>query len=399
MEPGLARGLNLLLRWILLAILAALAGFQAVRIAAVRDAPQGLGAKLWPDHPRVLVRRTMADLGASAARQQAPSQDTLQALAHIARRAPLAPEPFLVEGALAQVAGVDAKAERLFVAARLRDPRSEAARYFLADRYLNTGRTAAALAEVSVLSHLIPGASAQFAPALASFARTPEGRPELRRFLQKSPEFEPAVFQELAKDPRNADLILSLWTGKRSSDAEGAPVWQTTLLASLVEARQYAKAGAAWSRFAGARLSGGIFNPQFRRLSAPPPFNWNVPNTGGVVEPGNGGLQVIYFGRQDVVLAEQLLLLPPGEYELAVGVRGGGRERGSVSWTVRCDQGTQPLLTLPLAGAHAARLSGKFQVQAGCPAQWLRLSGTAAEFARTVEFTMSGLEVRRGGRR
>lgn len=388
----------MLLRWIIMALLGVLAGFQALRVAAVRDDPDGLGARLWPQHVRVLVRETMAGLGVTAARGQLLSDATLRAMAEVARVAPLAPEPFLIKGALAQTAGKDAEAERLFVAARARDPRSEASRYFLADRFLRTGRTGPALAEMSALSRLVPGAAVQFAPGLAGFARTPGALPELKGFLRRSPEFEPAVLHELAKEPRNADLVLSLWSQRPVAPNEIPPPWQASLLKGLVEARQYPKAAAAWSRFAGVSLKPGIYNPQFRRDPAPPPFNWNVPNVGGVVEPGEGGVQIIYFGRQDVVMAEQLLLLPPGRYALALTVKGGGDGRNALAWTISCDQPRRELAALPLGGASTARLQRGFEVPAGCPAQWLRLSGTSGEFSRSAELTMSGLELRRDAR-
>ncbi|HVM39002.1 MAG TPA: hypothetical protein VM265_11525 [Sphingomicrobium sp.] len=388
----------MLLRWIIVALVAALAGFHAVRVAAVRDLPDGLGARLWPQHARVLARKAMAEVGATAARQQPLSPATMRLVAQVAREAPLAPEPFLIHGALAQMAGRDAQAERLFLAARARDPRSEAARYFLADRFLRTGRTAAALAEMSALSRLVPGATAQFAPALASFARTPGAVPELRRFLRRSPEFEPAVLQELTKSPANAELVMSLWSQQRIG-AGAAPAWQASLLRGLVEARQYARAQATWSRLAGAELKPGIYNPQFRRDPAPPPFNWSVPGVGGIVEPAPGGVQIIYFGRQDVVLAEQLLLLAPGRYELAVSVRAGAGERNALAWTLKCDSSGSELAALPLGGAANARLTGKFEVPEGCPAQWLQLAGKAGEFSRSVELTMTGLELRQDGQR
>ncbi|HVL39845.1 MAG TPA: hypothetical protein VM328_10695, partial [Fimbriimonadaceae bacterium] len=85
----------MLLRSIIVALVAALAGFHAVRVAAVRDLPDGLGARLWPQHARVLTRKAMAEVGATAARQQPLSPATMRLVAQVAREAPLAPEPFL----------------------------------------------------------------------------------------------------------------------------------------------------------------------------------------------------------------------------------------------------------------------------------------------------------------
>ena len=96
--------------------------------------------KIWPTHPTVLADRIMADVGRTAANGRTPEGIRGAALQRLAHKAPLAVEPFLVEDALAQLAGRDRTAEKLFVEARRRDPRSPAVRYFLGSRYLQTNR-------------------------------------------------------------------------------------------------------------------------------------------------------------------------------------------------------------------------------------------------------------------
>src|SRR5215210_2049870 len=122
------------------AVFVALFSFQAVRTAAVsnRSTRDSLGARLWPSHPEVILNRAMAQVGALAARGQPPSPAIFTRMEEVARKAPLAPEPFLVKGAVARVQGRNDVAERLFAQALARDPRSEAVRYLLADLYLHT---------------------------------------------------------------------------------------------------------------------------------------------------------------------------------------------------------------------------------------------------------------------
>src|SRR5687767_4284441 len=241
-----------------------------------------IAPRLWPGHPTLLTNQTMAEIGARAARGQTPPAGTLRGVETIANKVPLAVEPFLVEGAMAQVEGRDDHAERLFLAARMRDPRSAAARYFLADRYLRTMRVAPALDEIAALSRLYIEARAQFGPALATFATMPGGVPQLRRFFRTSPELEPFVLEHLANDAKNADLVLALW-GRRPTDPDALPPeWQGLLVRKLIEQGQYARAYATWRLVAGIdRGAGTIFNPGFRKMPAPPPFNWDFSATGG----------------------------------------------------------------------------------------------------------------------
>ena len=383
-------------RAILVALVAAILAFQVVRSAMVRQLP--LGTAVWPGHPDVLLARTMAQIGAIAARGGRLPAPLLEQVAEVARKAPLAPEPFLVHGALAQMDRQERTAERLYLEARNRDPRSPAARYFLAERYLRTGRTDAALNEMAVLSRLTVGAG-PLAPAIAAYARTSKAVEPLRRFFRTAPEFEQAVLAQLAADPANLDLILALWSGPSTQWRAEQSAWQAAIMGRLVTAGDYRRAYAAWRRFAGVRSAGqGVFNPEFREIPAPPPFNWTYGSAGGLANPGNGRLEVVYFGRDETVLAQQLLLLPPGRYTLGMQVSGDIQPAGGVAWTVECLPQKRSLLTLPVARKSSGGLAASFAVPQGCPAQQLQLTGSPGDFPRAVEFTLARFNLARASR-
>ena len=102
-----------------------------------------------------------------AAQGRLPPESARGRLRHLATSAPLAPEPLLVHGAIALKEGQTQRAERLLVEARRLSPWSAAARFLLADVWLNQGRIEDGLGEMAALSLLIPGSSVQLAPALA----------------------------------------------------------------------------------------------------------------------------------------------------------------------------------------------------------------------------------------
>jgi hypothetical protein len=378
------------------ALIAALLGFQVVRTAMVRQFPSGTA--LWPGHPAGVLNQAMAEIGATAARGEKLSPLVLAKVDGVARQVPLASEPFLIHGAVAQMDGQDRRAERLYVEARNRDPRSPAARYFLTERYLQSGRVEQALSEMAVLSRLT-NAVGVFAPALAAYAKTPGAVRPLRRFFRAAPEFEPYVLSNLAADPRNLGLITALWTRSPAADPADAQ-WQGLLVAKLVEAGDFRRAQAVWREFAGLGIvAPGVFNPEFRKLAAPPPFNWTFGSAGGLAQPaGTGQLELIYFGREEAVLAEQMLMLAPGRYGMGMQVSGEIKPGSGIAWSVECATADkQSLLTLPLERQSAGRLQGGFTVPAGCPTQRLRLSGSPGDFPRTVEFTLSRFQLQRAG--
>lgn len=369
-------------------------------VAAFADHLTAALAKAWPSHPEVLKSQLMREVGEAAGSGQAPSVTTLERVRQLARAAPLYAEPYLIEGALAQRAGDYERAERLLRQARKRQPRSAAARYLLGDLYLRSGEAVPGLAEISALARLVPGGASILVPALAEFVQTGGSVAQVRSILSAYPELESALLSKLAEDPKNTDLIFALVQPRSGGDV---PEWQRKLITNLVNAGDFERAYSVWAELSGVQegSSQGLFNPTFRRSGYPPPFNWEFASTGGgVAEPTNDGLHVLYFGRDDVVLARQLLLLPSGRYTLAGEVTGELASGSSIAWTVTCAPAKQRLLDLAL-GKRAQDntvVAGHFLIpREGCPAQWLELTGRGGEFPKPADFRVRRVQLAKVG--
>lgn len=334
----------------------------------------------------------MGDVGRAAAAGKPPGNDTMAKVEQLALAQPLNAEPFLVHAAIALRNGDTRRAEQLLIAARQRAPRSPAARYLLGDLYIRTGRPIEAMSEMAVLNRLVPSAQVQLAPALAEYARSPGAVPQLRTILASYPELEVPVLAKLSSEPRNADLILSLASPQA---AEGAPDWQRLLLTTLVSNGDYERAYAIWRKLAKVpELRGGFYNPIFSDRAAPAPFNWQfAQGQGGVAEPSDGGLQVVYFGRDTVDLAQQVLLLPAGSYRLAMKISGDLAGDDSLGWKVTCLGTNREIFRLPLRGAGL--VSGQFVIPADCRAQRIALAAEAPEVPEAADFLVSGLQLTR----
>jgi hypothetical protein len=374
------------------ALLAVLLGFQVVRGAAVadRDAHPVPAATLWPSHPSLLTERALLSIASAASHGKPVPAPTRAVVRHVAAKAPLSPDPFLIEGAIAETEQRSAASERLLLAALSRDPRSRGTRFLLAERYFRTGRITAALIEMQALIRIQARGFEVFVPALVGYARTPGAVPELRAFFTQYPGIESLVLSSLSADPANVDLILALATVPRPE-----PDWRITLVSALASAGQYPKAYATWARLSGVRSRPALFNPGFAELSAPPPFNWAFPQTAeGVAEPnGKGGVQILYYGRAKAVLVSQLLVLPPGQYRLEMGIADASGEEGAIHWGLRCANADKTLADMPL---RAGAAGFGFAVPADCPAQWLELMGVAGDMPQTTELTISNLRLTGG---
>jgi len=237
-------------------------------------------------------------------------------------------------------------------------------------------------------------------PGLVQYSRTPGAVPNLRKMFAAYPAIGDQVLAELARDASNAALVTKLAGNDFGANVAEVRAWQIQLLRSLIERGEFAEAHSLWLRMSGVRNSPkDLFNPQFAKLGAPPPFNWTLGSGNfGVAEPApSGRLQVIYYGRDDGQFASQLLLVAPGTYKLKMQVtrESSNEEASGLSWTVTCQPGAKQLLALPLtkANSRTGMLSGLFTVPADCPSQQLVLIGIAREFAKSEQAMISNLQL------
>jgi hypothetical protein len=389
-----------IVRWAIVLLAALLVALFAVRNAAVQAWAEGdpqRAVSAWPGHPDAEISLGMIEI-AEAMRDRRPvSPSVIRRVEQAALRAPLAPEPFLVHGVRADLAGDSLAAERDFAAAQRRDPRSLAAAYFLADRYVRRGDVEHGLTQLALLARLAPGGASSVAPYLASYAAKPANWPQLRALFRAEPALGDAALQALATNPASAPAILALADARQRSPS--AP-WLQTLLARLVEARHYGQAQAIWAAVSNVRVGPGtlLFNGGFSESVAPAPFNWELSSsTAGLAErrPG-GGLHVMFYGQEDGTLARQLLVLPAGSYRLSLSVQPGSSNAESLYWTVRCAAGNAELGRVRLDQAASG---WTFEVPASCPAQWLELVGSAPDVPRQSDVTIANLGLAQGNGR
>lgn len=379
---------------------ATLLAVEVARLTAAQglvDSRPELAARLAPNAPAVLDATAMAGVGAAAAAGRLPDERTMAHLNELARVAPLDSRPLLVEAAIAQKEGDLRRAEQLLIEARRRDPRSTAARYLLSDVWLRQGRIADGLSELAVLSRLFRGSAMQLVPALSSYAKTPGAARELRQVLSSNPQLKVPLLNALAADPANARLIQELNEGTARKPSEPPPAWQGVLLEGMIRNGEYGQAQAYWRQLSGVAESHKplLFNGEFRKLAAPPPFNWRFTSTGaGFAEPGDGSMRVLHYGREAVSLASQLLLLRPGNYRFSVAVQGDAAP-GALAWTISCVPSRKSLLQMVVGRSGGQTAS--FAVPADCPAQRLELLGRASEMPEESDVRLGPASIERIG--
>lgn len=390
----------------LVALIAVAAAILVVRnafVASYAESDPARAASVWPEHPAVVFRVGLARIGEAAAAGRPVARESVEPLLKAARTAPLAPEPFLIRGVEVRLAGDEPGAGRAFAEAKRRDPRSIAARFFLADHHLRSGAVERGLGEVAVLTRLVPGSEARLAPVLAGYAQTPGAARQVKTMLRSHPQLESSMLVLLAADARNAELIQYLASDRRKNGGT-RPGWQKRLVETLVADGQYAKAYAAWARLMDIPPAPSarplLFDRRFQWSAAMPPFAWTLVSSGaGLVEPEKGGLHAIYYGRENVALASQTLLLAPGRYRLAMTVSKGGEGASSLAWTITCLPARTVVFSLDLAAAAATGGKGHLVdiPDADCAAQVFELRGKAPDVPQTVDLSLNALSLTREG--
>jgi hypothetical protein len=381
-------------RSVVAVVAAALVATQVVRNAAVlslADTKPEAASRFWGSHPAVELSLAMTNIARASHDRRFIPGSAFSLVGDAANKEPLAPEPFLVRGVQAELSGDGTAAQRAFEEAQWRDPRSLPAAYFLADRYFRAGELARGLSEIALLARLSPGGSAALTPYLAEYAKNSANWPSLRELFRAHPDLADPALVALASNIATVPAAIALADPRRR--AQDAP-WLPALVTTLTGEGQYARAHSIWASMAGARLEQEqlIFDSGFSDKIAPPPFNWALTSSAvGLAErqPGRR-LHVIFYGQEDGILASQLLLLPAGEYRLSMRLIGDLARARTLNWSIWCDKAAAPIASVRL---DRAGQGWTFMVPAGCPAQWLKLSGSSGDAAQQVDLSIAGLKL------
>ena len=385
----------MIVRAIVVVLAVLVLGVQVVRTAAVdafAESKPANAARFWSHYPAAELSLAMTDIARATRERRALPASVFAMIADAGAKEPLAPEPYLVRGIEAQLAGDAATAQRAFEAAQWRDPRSLPAAYFLADRYFRSGDVGHGLEQIAALARLSSTGPEAVGPYLAAYAKDPRTWPALRSMFRKDPRLGDMTLLTLASNIATVPAALALADPRRKLVA--AP-WLVPLLNTLTSAGEYRQARAIWEKATGGGNAAGqlLYDAAFKDRASPPPFNWALTSsTVGIAERQPGGrLHVVFYGQEDGFLASQMVLLPPGAYRLTMQLLGDPARARVLSWSVWCDKAAEPVASATLDAVAARGL--RFVVPAGCAAQWLRLGGASADMPQQSDVTIAGLKL------
>lgn len=374
--------------------------FSAVN--ALMQAGPGAADLLAPNHSEAVLDRVMDQVRLTGNPAPEVENEAMQAFDKV----PLSEVPFVIRARQALARGDGAAADRLLETALRRNPRSRFALLLQLDRDVREGRSRQAAANMATLTRLFSDVGDFLIAELARMAIVPETRTAVSRVMESDPQIRERVLEQLAQRGADPATILQLAGAQaRGPTPTETPRWLGLMLDGMVARGEAAEARSIWLRMAGADAASqadNIYDSGFAGLPGPPPFNWDLEmSADGFAERGAGELETEYYGRREARLASQLILLAPGRYRLSFEALGQAEgDAGRLAWTVTCHPGDNRLVEVAIADVDFTpkRFSGEFTVpETGCASQWLRLVGTSAEFPKTQQVKIKGLQITRAG--
>jgi hypothetical protein len=396
-----------------LAVLVALLGW-GITVAALADRDS-------LDYPQdaLAVRATDALALASLADRRMAAGDAGSAQA-LARRAIVAdPMELTAFRTLAQAAvarGRMAEADALMTIAGRRAKRDRPAQLWLLQRRAAQGRFREAVAHADGLMRAWPiEMRAPVTRMLSLMAVDPAAGKAIAADLATDPPWRTRFLIDLSRGTSDLAAPFTVFSALQDSKRPPRDIELQAYIDRLVRERLYQAAYVTWVQLLpqdGMKGLGDLYDGRFDGLPGPPPFNWQLPRLKGAsVElapvpqgPGGGALRLSFSGRPaPVVLARQLLVLPPGRYRLL----GQARTENFVSaagltWTLRCAEGSKALAGETGAINESpgwAPIAAEFEVRPGdCSAQWLTLEQAAHRpIATRGDIWFDDLQILRAG--
>ncbi len=320
-------------------------------------------------------------------------------------RLPLAFEPFFVAARAAEQKGDLRRAIALMEEVRHRRYSHPAARMQLMIYYVKAQRFPEALSEIDFVLRRNEELRPALLPELIKLVADPRGRAALATILARDPVWKQEFFKaagtrKLATSDAR-DLYERIHALKPRSDLM---LERQLILETQAASGNYAGARLTWLASLPQRERGSnrfMFDGAFRGLRAAAPFGWTFKDVeAGRAEPAKDGqrtyLDVSYFGGQKVILAEQMLALPPGRYSLRMVARSpNGITSGKLFWRLTCLPGGAQVGVLDLSPATAAnrRFNAAFTIPSGCPGQSLNLIAEPGDVAAVANLEIAQMEI------
>lgn len=320
--------------------------------------------------------------------------------------APLEPEPFMVFSKMAASEGNLPRAIQMMEEARRRGHNHLPTRLMLATYYTQAMQAPESVAEIDYILRSDETARELLLPELVKALRHPEARRTLAKMLAAQPGWREefiGIAQDKPVRPEDARQLMTL-VGELRPRADISPE-RSLYLQALVKTGRGAQARKVWLETypeAERARHQYLFDGAFSAPPAPQPFGWRLHDLDAgraeIIRSGGGSshLEVNYFGGKDALVAEQMLALAPGSYQLSFNARSDSEiTSGELYWSLSCVPDGPELARIRIAKPQPGyrKYQGEVRVGSGCSTQNLRLLAEPGDVAGTFTVQIAGMQM------
>lgn len=333
----------------------------------------------------------------------AGGSDAATAAEMLARRAlladPLELTAYRTLGLAAAARGRIEAADELMTIAGRRAKRDRPTQLWLLQRRAAQGRYPEAVIHADGLLRAWPiEMRPQVTRLLSAMAVDPAAGRAIAGVLATDPPWRSRFLIDLSRGDSDLAAPFTVFSALQDSGHPPRNIELAAYVDRLVREGLYQAAFVTWAQLLppeGVKGRGDVYDGGFDGLPGPAPFNWQLPRLkgasvdlgpapdGAASSSGGGALRLSFGGgAAPVVLARQLLVLPPGRYRLLGQARTERFDSAlGLTWTLRCAEGAKG----PAGETGAINqspgwtpIAAEFEVRPGaCSAQWLTLEQAA----------------------
>ncbi len=364
-------------------------GWQIAIQPLIQRAPVEIAVRLAPGSPLALRRAAESEWAAGRVDNAAAlSRDVLV-------RSPFDVRALRVLGLTEARATREDAADDLLTLAGNWSLRDDPTHAWLVERRLRRGDYASSFAHADTLVRRREDIQPQvFRLFTVAGAQDPQrSLPVVARLLAARPPWRLAYLNSLNETPQGLQVAASLAVLLQAGPAPFTNDELHQFYSALGNAGSIESVQTIRRRLNRPPIDTAVTNGGFDEADHPAPFQWRLYENAGIVaeiaaddlSPSNAALRVDYDGYATGTIAEQLTYLTPGAYRLTAAVRSEtGNPSVRLAWTLSCATGGGEKVSIPTAAPGATgntwtNLSGRFEVPASCPAQWLRLETRAGD--------------------
>lgn len=277
-------------------------------------------------------------------------QARAQAVA-LLKQKPLDPRSLRILGQLADAAGDQAKAAALMQAAAHRSLQETGALVWMMAQMFKRGDFEKTAYYADALLRTRPQLVPQVTPVLARMAENNDAISVLENLLEQNPPWRRGFFSTLPRNVSDVRTPLNLLLKLRETSIPPTAADLVAYLNFLIAQQYYEVAYYAWLQFLPpSELSkiGFLYNGSFDTEPSKLPFDWVFRSGSGVTidivpPPEDENQKALYiefgYGRVSFGSVTQIVVLPPGRYQLRGKYNGEVMGRRGLRWRVTCAEG------------------------------------------------------------